>query len=141
MAETEVIASSRFPLYEVVSDTGPAFLSLIEAAIFLVREKGSSIGDRKIDIEGDFRQMSLEDIARIGATRFVTDVPAPRYEMLVNGTSELLTFHAAGRAYDSGFIPVDFGSFVIEVNGLQRPMTKDDRRRISDYADEYSGSK
>ena len=77
-------------------------------------------------------------------------VPLPRpsfplYEMKVDGKRKYLPFREAYITFDSGFMDVDTGDFVLEFlneNRFElRPMTKEDEKKISNAADEYSASK
>jgi hypothetical protein len=65
----------------------------------------------------------------------------PLYEMVENGDTKWLPFHQAAALYDSGHSRVDFGSFVIGLDGEPRRMTAEDQRSISRAADDYSASK
>ncbi len=66
----------------------------------------------------------------------------PLYEMVVDGKEKYLPFREAYVVFDSGFVPVDTGKFVLEFEHQRdfklRPMTGEDKRKISDAADEYS---
>jgi hypothetical protein len=64
----------------------------------------------------------------------------PRYQMVVNGNEEWHPIRDAGVVYDSGWVPVSIGGSVRELD-LTRDITDEERRRIADMADEYSGSK
>lgn len=66
----------------------------------------------------------------------------PLYEMVVGGKIEWCSLRQAAIFYDCGLVPVSFGTQVIDSLGdVPRPITDDDKRRISDRADEYSASK
>lgn len=65
----------------------------------------------------------------------------PKYEIVTNGISEFLPLGQAGVAYDNGWAPVEMGSRVEQPDGVYRPMTVEDRRKIVEVADDYSGSK
>lgn len=64
----------------------------------------------------------------------------PRYQMVVSGEVRYYGLGDAARAYDSGHVPVEFGRFVLERDGSERPLTREDRVRISDLADELSAA-
>jgi hypothetical protein len=65
----------------------------------------------------------------------------PLYLMVVNGKNKWLSLYGAGVQYDNGFIPVSIGGRVLEEKGTEREITAEERRKIADIADEYSGSK
>jgi hypothetical protein len=64
----------------------------------------------------------------------------PRYQMMVDGNEEWHPIRNAGVVYDTGWVPVSIGGEVRELD-ITRPITDEERLRISDIADEYSGSK
>lgn len=62
--------------------------------------------------------------------------------MSVDGRDEWLSLNAAARAFDNGFVHVDFGFFVIDaVDTIPRNITDEDRAKISDASDEISANK
>lgn len=65
----------------------------------------------------------------------------PLYQMVLNGNEKFLPFREAYVAFDSGWMDVDTGQFVIDEGFKLRPMTPEDKRKISNAADEYSASK
>lgn len=65
----------------------------------------------------------------------------PRYEMIINGKREFLRFAEAVRAYDTGFVRVEFGELIMQSDFSTRPMTDAEKVAISDAAEEYSASK
>ena len=65
----------------------------------------------------------------------------PLYEMIVNGRQEWHTLRDAGVVYDYGHFPVAIGGKVLDRPGMPRDITEEERRRISDIADEWSASK
>lgn len=65
----------------------------------------------------------------------------PRYQMIINGIEHWLKLTEAGIAYDSGWVPVEFGGKVLESNGRTRSITKEEKNKIGDIAEEWSASK
>lgn len=65
----------------------------------------------------------------------------PRYNMIIDGAPRWLSLRDAGIAYDSGHCSISIGGLVLEENGSTRDITMDERRRISDIADDWSASK
>jgi len=65
----------------------------------------------------------------------------PLYLMVFDGKNRWLNINAAGRLYDYGFAPVSIGGRVMEEDGTEREITDEERQRIVDIADEYSGNK
>lgn len=65
----------------------------------------------------------------------------PRYNMVINGKSEWLTLKRAGIAFDSGWMPVKIGGQVLLEDGTVRDITRLERQRISDIAEEWSADK
>jgi len=66
----------------------------------------------------------------------------PRYSMMIDGKLEWLPLGEAASAYDCGWVQVEFGPCVIDAEDLEpRLITDDDKRKISNLADEISGSK
>lgn len=66
----------------------------------------------------------------------------PLYLMRIDDRYEFVTIHRAAAWYDSGWNKVDFGGFVIEDATFKvRRITDQEKRKISDMADEYSTSK
>lgn len=64
-----------------------------------------------------------------------------RYLMIVNGQREWLHLYDAGVMFDNGHVPVRIGGYVQDLRGMERPITDEERNKIADIADEYSGSK
>lgn len=77
--------------------------------------------------------------AKAKATRPQSEFPLCL--MKVNGERKFMTFREAYVTYDSGFAKVEFGRYVLNENFTVRLMTKEDRQKISDAADDFSGSK
>ena len=65
----------------------------------------------------------------------------PKYLMKINGKRVFCSFRDAYVAYDSGWVPVQFGRYVLNADFTVRPMDDRDKAKISEAADEYSGSK
>jgi hypothetical protein len=65
----------------------------------------------------------------------------PKYRIIIDGMTEWLPLRRAGIAYDCGWCPVSIGGQVMEEDGSVRDITKRERQRIADIADDYSGSK
>ncbi|MES2006613.1 MAG: hypothetical protein V4436_00725 [Patescibacteria group bacterium] len=65
----------------------------------------------------------------------------PLYLMLVDKKPKFLPLQEAGVTFDSGWVEVDTGGFVLEADLSVRPMTREEERKISDIADEYSARK
>lgn len=65
----------------------------------------------------------------------------PLYLMIVNGERKWLKINRAGVVYDDGFMPVRIGGSVLEEDGSEREITNEERQKIVNIADEYSGSK
>ena len=64
----------------------------------------------------------------------------PRYQMMVDGNEEWHPLRDAGIVYDFGWVPVSIGGTVRELD-TTRPITVEERRKISDIADDWSASK
>ncbi len=103
-----------------VVDTGVVFDASVDAAAQLV------VQEVVRSLESEIRWLERE---------------FPRYEMVIDGKSHWLPMHQAGPAYDNGWVHVRIGKKVIERDGTERSMTKEDFRSISDAADEHSASK
>jgi len=65
----------------------------------------------------------------------------PKYLMVIDGKLHFVPFREAYVAYDNGFVPVEFGQYVLNHDFSVREMTEEDKSKISDAADEYSASK
>ena len=66
----------------------------------------------------------------------------PLYLMIRDGSRVWLHIRDAGRLYDSGFIPVSIGGKVIrDESGSEHDITDEERQRIVNIADDYSGNK
>lgn len=66
----------------------------------------------------------------------------PKYSMMVNGELKWLSLGEAASAYDCGWIQVEFGPCVIDAEDIEpRLITDEDKRKISDLADDISASK
>ena len=66
----------------------------------------------------------------------------PKYLLIIDGADQWVPRSQVGGAYDNGFAKVEFGQWVIEVEGdLPRRMTEEDRQMIRRAADAYSDSK
>ncbi len=64
----------------------------------------------------------------------------PLYQMVVDGNEEWHSLRDAGIVYDCGWLPISIGGLVQE-EGETRSITNEERRSISDIADEWSASK
>ena len=64
----------------------------------------------------------------------------PIYLMLIGGQRRWLPIRDAGIAYDSGWISISIGGFVIE-DGIERKITNEEIEKIEEIADEHSASK
>ena len=62
------------------------------------------------------------------------------YLMVINGQREWKSIYQAGVAYDSGWVRVEIGGYVIE-GGKERPITTEERALIAEIADEHSANK
>lgn len=65
----------------------------------------------------------------------------PRYAMQVGKEKKWLPLREAGIAYDNGWMDVSICGEVMEETGTVRDTTDEERKKISDIADEYSESK
>lgn len=65
----------------------------------------------------------------------------PMYQMKINGNRMFLPFEQAYVVYNSGSTQVEFGRYVLNEDFSVRKMTKEDKSKISDAADQYSASK
>ncbi|MDX1535330.1 MAG: hypothetical protein R3346_01020 [Candidatus Spechtbacterales bacterium] len=65
----------------------------------------------------------------------------PLYLMLCNNKKLWLSIQRAGVLYDCGHADVKIGGRVLESDGKERAITDEEQARISEIADEYSGSK
>ena len=65
----------------------------------------------------------------------------PLYLMIRDGSRVWMNIIDAGRLYDSGFIPVSIGGRVMEEGGCERDITDEERQKIVNIADDYSGNK
>ena len=65
----------------------------------------------------------------------------PKYLMKINGQRQFLPLDKAAAAYDSGHDQVSFGRYVLNADFSVGLMEEADRKRVSDAAGEYSGSK
>ena len=64
-----------------------------------------------------------------------------RYQMIADGKEEWLSIFRAGVRYDNGWITVGIGEKALLPDGSTRDVTDEERRVISEIADEYSASK
>ncbi len=82
-------------------------------------------------------------------TRKASDGLWPKYAMSFwnpeqgkeNKQRKFLPFSEAAQLYDSGFVQVEFGIYVLSEDMSMRRMTDFDQHEISEAADEYSASK
>jgi hypothetical protein len=65
----------------------------------------------------------------------------PKFLMKIGGNRKFLSLSEAYIAFDSGFLYVEFGRYVLNEDFSVRKMTEEDKKKISDAADEYSASK
>ena len=65
----------------------------------------------------------------------------PLYRMIVDKKPEWLTLQEAGVVYDSMWVSVEIGGQVIEIDGTEREITKEERKQIREIADRVSNSK
>lgn len=65
----------------------------------------------------------------------------PKYLIITNGRRQWLPLRQAGIAWDNGWAKVEMGSFVLEADGTERPITAAEQVQIQDIADDYSASK
>ncbi|MEX0918143.1 MAG: hypothetical protein WDZ93_03230 [Candidatus Paceibacterota bacterium] len=65
----------------------------------------------------------------------------PLYQMKVEGKEKFLSIGAAGVAFDNGWVDVEIGGLVLEGPQSVRTITKEERERIREIADEHSASK
>ena len=65
----------------------------------------------------------------------------PKYLMEIDGKKKFFTIRDAGVWYDNGFMRVEIGGEVLEADFSVREITKEEREKISEIADEYSASK
>jgi hypothetical protein len=65
----------------------------------------------------------------------------PKYMIITDGKRQWLPLRQAGVAWDNGWARVEMGSFVLEADGSERPITDSERAEIQDIADDYSASK
>jgi len=61
--------------------------------------------------------------------------------MIVNGKIELRSLQEAGVIFDSGWQQVEIGGRILTSSTKMREITKEDRQRISESAEEHSASK
>lgn len=64
-----------------------------------------------------------------------------QFMLLTNGHPRFYTLKEAAPAYDNGHDRVEFGHWALEPDFTLRPMTDDEKRAISEAADEYSANK
>ncbi len=65
----------------------------------------------------------------------------PRYLVDIGGERKFLSIQEAGIWYDCGHVRVEICGEVIEADFSVREITKEERERICEIADEYSGNK
>ncbi|MEI6296139.1 MAG: hypothetical protein WCO84_00650 [bacterium] len=70
-----------------------------------------------------------------------TKTKFPLYLMLVGDQKKFLNLSEAGQIYDSSFINVEICGDVLMEDGSVRQITKEERGKISEIADEFSSSK
>lgn len=63
-----------------------------------------------------------------------------KYVLTVNGKEEVCSLARAGALYDNGWAQVEIVG-VVQDCGCRRPATDQEKRAVSDTADEYSASK
>lgn len=68
-------------------------------------------------------------------------VTYPLYLMLVDGDRRWMSLREAGITFDSGWVKVEIGGWVRDTETTERPITQEERNRISEIADEWSSSK
>ncbi len=65
----------------------------------------------------------------------------PKYLMKIDGERKFLSFRDAYVAYDLGFVPVEFGRYVLNADFSVQKMTEEDKSEISYAADKYNAGK